>query len=151
MQYHTVPHTAKQNHTVQCSTARCRMVHCMTLHDSTLHYIALHRIPFPSYMHTIRYDTDYRFQNSIQKRNIVGDGCRIKPGMHKWPGEQPANATSQKDVFFLHLPWETTSAVMQQELLTNPSWRIRQHYKSYTYTLSCRLKERTRGCQISPN
>ena len=100
MQYHTVPHTAKQNHTVQCSTARCRMVHCMTLHDSTLHYIALHRIPFPSYMHTIRYDTDYRFQNSIQKRNIVGDGCRIKPGMHKWPGEQPANATSQKGVFF---------------------------------------------------
>lgn len=96
MQYHAVPLTAKQYHTVQCSTLH--YITCSTLHDMSLHCIAMHRntslyIAFQLHCHhtCTQYD--------MIPRNVVGDGSRIKPGMHKWPGEPPTNATSQNDVF----------------------------------------------------
>ena len=132
----------------------CSTTHCQTVPYSTVQYIALHYMQYITWhVITLHRNTSLYIafqlhchhtctQYDMIPRNVVGDGSRIKPGMHKWPGEPPTNATSQNDVFtcFFCICLEK-----QLQLSCN-----RIAYKSYTYTLSCRLKERTRGCQISP-
>ena len=128
MQHHTVPHTTHQYHTVQCSTEQCRMVHRMTLHDITWHCTTLHRIAshynrtpdtLPSYMDTIRYDTGYKFQNSIQKRNVAGDGSRRKPGISGRLSSP--QMPRHKQILFSASALRNNFSCHATELLTNPS------------------------------